>query len=137
LWRRAFDLTDYEAGKPTPKRLATGYVESAGQLGRRSRHAATVLGPSRVSSRLTDEWLADIRPISLATRGYAQAIAIAEVELTKGKDRLAAFSDGVIAIITTIMVLDLKLPCGGDWHLLAEAGPNFFSYVLNFVYVAI
>jgi uncharacterized membrane protein len=54
-----------------------------------------------------------------------------------GKDRLAAFSDGVIAIIITIMVLDLKLPHGADWHVFAEAGPNFLSYVLSFVYVAI
>jgi uncharacterized membrane protein len=54
-----------------------------------------------------------------------------------GKDRLAAFSDGVIAIIITIMVLELKLPQGADWGVLVAAGPSFLSYVLSFVYVAI
>jgi uncharacterized membrane protein len=54
-----------------------------------------------------------------------------------GKDRLAAFSDGVIAIIITIMVLELKAPHGGDWFALAELVPNFLSYALSFVYVAI
>ena len=54
-----------------------------------------------------------------------------------GKDRLAAFSDGVIAIIITIMVLELKVPHGADWAALGSIGPNFVSYVLSFVYLAI
>jgi uncharacterized membrane protein len=54
-----------------------------------------------------------------------------------GKDRLAAFSDGVIAIIITIMVLELKVPHGADWATLRGVAPNFVSYVLSFVYLAI
>jgi len=54
-----------------------------------------------------------------------------------GKDRLAAFSDGVIAIIITIMVLELKVPHGSSWEVLAGVAPNFVSYVLSFVYLAI
>lgn len=54
-----------------------------------------------------------------------------------GKDRLAAFSDGVIAIIITIMVLELKVPHGADWAALKSVGPNFVAYVLSFVYLAI
>ena len=54
-----------------------------------------------------------------------------------GKDRLAAFSDGVIAIIITIMVLELRLPHGASWGVLASVAPNFVSYVLSFVYLAI
>jgi uncharacterized membrane protein len=54
-----------------------------------------------------------------------------------GKDRLAAFSDGVIAIIITIMVLELKVPHGADWAVLIGVLPNFISYVLSFVYLAI
>jgi uncharacterized membrane protein len=54
-----------------------------------------------------------------------------------GKDRLAAFSDGVIAIIITIMVLELKLPHGANWATLVGVGPHFISYVLSFVYLAI
>ncbi len=53
------------------------------------------------------------------------------------KDRLAAFSDGVIAIIITIMVLELKVPHGSSWADLAGVLPVFLSYVLSFVYVAI
>jgi uncharacterized membrane protein len=54
-----------------------------------------------------------------------------------GKDRLAAFSDGVIAIIITIMVLELHVPHGAGWAALAPVAPAFASYVLSFVYVAI
>jgi uncharacterized membrane protein len=54
-----------------------------------------------------------------------------------GKDRLAAFSDGVIAIIITIMVLELHVPHGADWRALAAIAPSFLTYVLSFVYVAI
>ena len=54
-----------------------------------------------------------------------------------GRDRLTAFSDGVIAVIITIMVLELKVPHGADWDALRGLAPIFFSYVLSFVYVAI
>ena len=54
-----------------------------------------------------------------------------------GKDRLAAFSDGVIAILITIMVLELRVPRGADWHALAGVAPAFSSYVLSFIYLAI
>jgi uncharacterized membrane protein len=53
------------------------------------------------------------------------------------KDRLAAFSDGVIAVIITIMVLDLKIPHGTSLTALATAAPTFVSYILSFVSVAI
>ncbi|HVY84793.1 MAG TPA: TMEM175 family protein [Caulobacterales bacterium] len=53
------------------------------------------------------------------------------------KDRLAAFSDGVIAIIITIMVLELRPPHAPTWEALSELAPIFLSYVLSFVYVAI
>jgi uncharacterized membrane protein len=52
-------------------------------------------------------------------------------------ERLNAFSDGVIAIIITIMVLELKVPHGADWTALQSLGPVFLSYVLSFIYVAI
>jgi uncharacterized membrane protein len=54
-----------------------------------------------------------------------------------GKGRLEAFSDGVIAIIITIMVLELKVPHGADLAALEPLVPVFFSYVLSFVYVGI
>ena len=55
-----------------------------------------------------------------------------------GKDRLAAFSDGVIAIIITIMVLELKLPeHNSGVTVLVAAAPSFAGYVLSFIYVAI
>jgi uncharacterized membrane protein len=53
------------------------------------------------------------------------------------KNRLEAFSDGVIAIIITIMVLELKVPHGEDFGTLAPLWPVFLSYVLSFAYVAI
>ena len=54
-----------------------------------------------------------------------------------GKERLTAFSDGVFAIIITIMVLELKVPHGDDWAALLGQAPIFVSYVLSFVYIAI
>jgi uncharacterized membrane protein len=53
------------------------------------------------------------------------------------KNRLEAFSDGVIAIIITIMVLELKVPHDPTWHALQQLFPIFLSYLLSFVYVAI
>lgn len=54
-----------------------------------------------------------------------------------GKDRLEAFSDGVLAIIITIMVLELHAPRGADVAALRPLLPEFLSYVLSFVYLAI
>lgn len=54
-----------------------------------------------------------------------------------GKNRLEAFSDGVIAIIITIMVLELKVPHGVHFGTLAPLAPVFMSYVLSFIYVGI
>ena len=53
------------------------------------------------------------------------------------KDRLEAFSDGVIAIIITIMVLELKAPHSDQLEALLPLLPTFLSYVLSFVYVGI
>ena len=55
--------------------------------------------------------------------------------MTKG--RIEAFSDGVIAIIITIMVLELKVPHGPDWAAWAPIWPVFLSYILSFVNVGI
>jgi uncharacterized membrane protein len=52
-------------------------------------------------------------------------------------DRLQAFSDGVIAILITIMVLELKIPHGTDFAALREHVPIFLTYVLSFVFLAI
>jgi uncharacterized membrane protein len=54
-----------------------------------------------------------------------------------GKGRLEAFSDGVLAIIITIMVLELKVPHGDDLSALGPLIPVFISYVLSFVYLGI
>jgi uncharacterized membrane protein len=53
------------------------------------------------------------------------------------KARLEAFSDGVIAIVITIMVLEMKAPHGDSLHDLSPVLPVFLSYVLSFVYVGI
>jgi len=54
-----------------------------------------------------------------------------------GKGRLEAFSDGVIAVIITIMVLEMKVPHGVDLDSLAPLAPVFFTYVLSYVYIGI
>ena len=54
-----------------------------------------------------------------------------------GKTRLEAFSDGVIAIIITIMVLELKIPHGADFEALKPLVPAFASYLISFIFVGI
>ncbi|PXX43289.1 putative membrane protein [Undibacterium pigrum] len=54
-----------------------------------------------------------------------------------GKTRLEAFSDGVIAILITIMVLEMKVPHGATLEILLPVWPVFLSYILSFVYVGI
>jgi len=54
-----------------------------------------------------------------------------------GKGRLEAFSDGVLAIIITIMVLEMKIPHGADWAALRSMIPGFLSYILSFTFVGI
>jgi uncharacterized membrane protein len=54
-----------------------------------------------------------------------------------GKSRLEAFSDGVLAIIITIMVLEMKVPNGHDLSALRPLIPVFLSYVLSFIYIGI
>jgi len=54
-----------------------------------------------------------------------------------GKSRLEAFSDGVIAILITIMVLEMKVPSGERLEALEPVLPVFLSYVLSFVYLGI
>jgi uncharacterized membrane protein len=53
------------------------------------------------------------------------------------KNRLEAFSDGVLAIILTIMVLEIKVPEGADFHALQKLIPVFISYILSFIYIGI
>ncbi|HVU52594.1 MAG TPA: TMEM175 family protein [Polyangia bacterium] len=55
--------------------------------------------------------------------------------MTKG--RLEAFSDGVVAIIITIMVLELKVPAGGDLAALRPLLPTFLTYAMSFIFVGI
>ena len=54
-----------------------------------------------------------------------------------GKGRLEAFSDGVIAVIITIMVLELRDPAGQDFAALRSLGPSLLTYILSFVFVGI
>jgi uncharacterized membrane protein len=54
-----------------------------------------------------------------------------------GKSRLEAFSDGVIAILITIMVLELKTPNGADFNALRAIFPHLLSYILSFVFLGI
>jgi uncharacterized membrane protein len=54
-----------------------------------------------------------------------------------GKERLCALTDGVVAVIITIMVLEMKPPAGSVAHDLIHVWPVFLSYILSFIYVAI
>ena len=53
------------------------------------------------------------------------------------KNRLEAFSDGVLAIIITIMVLEIRVPHGSDWSVLQPLLPTLVSYILSFTFIGI
>jgi uncharacterized membrane protein len=53
------------------------------------------------------------------------------------KERMLAFSDGVIAVLITIMVLELKVPHGADWAAVAPLVPVFLTYILSYVVIGI
>jgi uncharacterized membrane protein len=53
------------------------------------------------------------------------------------KGRLEAFSDGVVAILITILVLEFRVPDGADWQSLGPMLPTFLTYVLSFVFIGI
>src|SRR5438552_246731 len=74
-------------------------------------------------------------PRDLRRARGGRGLRLVEVFMTKG--RLEAFSDGVIAVIITIMVLELKVPHGADAAVLAPLVPVFLTYVLSFVFIAI
>jgi uncharacterized membrane protein len=78
----------------------------------------------------------------LHEKGNSKARVAKKIEQRKkdtrmGKGRLEAFSDGVMAIIITIMVLDLKVPHGDGWVELIKIWPILLSYTLSFVNIAI
>ncbi len=58
-------------------------------------------------------------------------------EEPRSKGRLEAFSDGVLAILITILVLELRVPQGADWAALRPVLPVFLTYVLSFVFLGI
>ena len=65
------------------------------------------------------------------------SIKFVAISSTMQKTRLEAFSDGVLAIIITIMVLELKIPHGTTLDALLPLLPNFISYVLSYIYIGI
>ncbi len=78
-------------------------------------------------------WMPSDAPFAATTQNRA----IDTQRPTMRTNRLEAFSDGVIAIIITIMVLELKVPHGDDFAALAPLAPVMVSYVLSFVYLGI
>jgi len=53
------------------------------------------------------------------------------------KNRLEAFSDGVLAIIITVMILEIQIPAGSNWGALSAIVPDMISYVLSFLFIGI
>ena len=74
---------------------------------------------------------------SNATSTISDECATASYRSRVDRGRLEAFSDGVMAIIITIMVLDLKVPAGSDWSALRPVLPVFLTYAVSFLYVGI
>jgi uncharacterized membrane protein len=82
-------------------------------------------------------WVTLLLLLHLLQQSGPRASIYSLTEDAMNKGRLEAFSDGVIAIIITIMVLEMKVPHGENLQALVPLVPVFFSYVLSFVYVGI
>jgi TMEM175 potassium channel family protein len=90
-----------------------------------------------LNSRRAANFSADISP-TVWHRGICEAaVSLIGSKSGMGKSRLEAFSDGVIAIIITIMVLEMKVPHGDSIEALTPLIPVFCSYVLSFLYLGI
>lgn len=77
------------------------------------------------------------RPGKATLLSAAEFVRTTEGGSGMGSERLTALTDGVVAVVITIMVLELKPPHGAGLGSLAELWPTFLSFVLSFVYVAI
>lgn len=99
--------------------------------------SSLAIEPYRASPlRYTNAGLAS--PVtSVPTKAYNPAIDSRRHEVDVGTDRMEAFSDGVIAILITIMVLDLKIPRETDVRALVPVVPTLLTYVLSFIYLGI
>ena len=111
-------------------RAAGRYAEAALAAHRRILQSARRHADRRV---LADRRAARRR---LAARSGRGALPRARLKRMH-KGRLEAFSDGVIAVIITILVLELRAPHGADWSALTPLIPAFVSYVLSFIYLGI
>lgn len=91
-----------------------------------------------MDSRLLADW-AEITPVGIVRKDGLSLLLECMHPGSKimGKNRLEAFSDGVLAIIITIMVLEMKVPHGAAFTALKPLFPVFLSYVLSYVYLAI
>jgi hypothetical protein len=87
-------------------------------------------------SRRAPDFPVDLLVAILGSRFFKVEVPLSASAFCMGKNRLEAFSDGVIAIIT-IMVLEMKVPHGEGIETLVPLIPVFLSYVLSFVYLGI
>src|SRR5205814_1671400 len=101
---------------------------------RDGREAGGLFGDGRVSDLPRHLWRSGARRWP---RVVEVSLTAAARTKSMGKSRLEAFSDGVIAIIITIMVLELKVPRDSDLAALLPLIPVFLNYVLSFLYVGI
>src|ERR1700754_391899 len=74
--------------------------------------------------------------VTVCTRASV-SYSLYNAEAPMDRDRLTAFTDGVLAVIITIMVLEMKPPHGASFADLLEVLPIFLSYVLSFIYIGI
>src|SRR5215471_6950653 len=89
---------------------------------------------SREVAVLPKLWVAVVFPAAESSQSTRRAC---RRRMKMNKDRLEAFSDGVLAVIITIMVLEMKSPRGTSLASLGPVIPVFLSYVLSFVYIGI
>src|SRR5205085_8456659 len=139
-WRRDARHDRAAAGRGS-RRKAGRHAVRPGALGRGARRAP-LPGRRRDPARCVHRARAQGGTWGARHRRRARAIPgggprpVCRIQ-PMGKGRFEAFSDGVIAVIITVMVLELKVPHGEDLDALVPLVPVFLTYVLSFIYVGI
>jgi uncharacterized membrane protein len=87
--------------------------------------------------RRSSPWLLKLNSVRLNRQSLDTGKDATPQASSMNKERMVYFSDAVIAIIITIMVLELKVPHGAEWSALVKLTPVFLSYVLSFIYLSV
>ena len=131
LWAACLGVAKLFASSSTSSMITATVAFGSGE------HVDWCVASGVLVSRRAPDFPVDLLVAIRGSRFFKVEVPLSGSGFCMGKNRLEAFSDGVIAIIITIMVLEMKVPHGEGIETLVPLIPVFLSYVLSFVYLGI